>query len=146
MKRAKRDAVFSFALALLFYGFFDASKHVRSFAQNNPFAADPYDAIGSFAVQVALFLGLLSMLRAFRPCTEDALVSGRLRLIATSRMLSAIATGLTMLADATAVIRQANALHSDWPGWFLLGGIVGLLVLSSGRFCAVGEKAEIPAS
>lgn len=138
MKRAKSDAIISLSLGLLFYVFFQMSKQVQPIAQINSFAEDPYDAVGSAAVQLVLLLGLLSMLRAFRPCTKVASLSleflnGRLRLIATSRMLAALAIALTMLADSTAMIRHIDMLRPAWPSRFLMGGMVVLLALGTGE-------------
>jgi hypothetical protein len=54
-------------LAILFYLFFQITKHHPILSLVNPFVEDPYDAVGSFSFQFALFTALLSLVRAFRP-------------------------------------------------------------------------------
>jgi len=82
--RAKVNACLTLALAVVFYGFFQVCKQLPALGQINPFANNPYDAVGSFATQFAAFSALLSLLRAFRPypsLTGYAVFSGPLRLV-----------------------------------------------------------------
>jgi hypothetical protein len=65
--RLRINALIVLVLALLFTFFFDFTKHNPYLAPINPFAEDPYDAIGSFAMQAVFVLGILSLFRAFRP-------------------------------------------------------------------------------
>jgi hypothetical protein len=130
MGSSKWDAVRSLLLALLFYEFFEASKHTPALVQVNPFANDPYDAIGSIAMQLALFLALLSMLRTFRPFKTGARLQGQRGLIAKGRILGAMAICLTMLSDLVAMIRHITLWERTSAGRLLAGAIVGLLLLS----------------
>lgn len=131
MERWKSDSLRSLVLAFMFYGFFEASKHVSSIAQVNPFADDPYDGIGSIAVQLALFLGLLSLLRSFRPYQAGAPSREQRRLIAKGNMLGATAICLTMLGDLVAMVRNVMAWERTREGWWLAIAVAGLLVLSA---------------
>jgi hypothetical protein len=70
-KQLKGTAFLTFVLAVLFYLFFQVSKHHPALSQVNAFAEDPYDAVGSFGVQFSLFTALLSLVRAFRPYQPD---------------------------------------------------------------------------
>ena len=71
-KSLKTLAVIVFFLTIFFWAFFDNSKNLPALAVINPFAEDPYDAVGSFGIQLSLFAALLSLLRAFRPyLTKD---------------------------------------------------------------------------
>jgi hypothetical protein len=60
-----------------FYLFFQTSKHNPALSSVNAFADDPYDAVGSFGVQFALFTALLSLVRAFRPYQSDEALDGQ---------------------------------------------------------------------
>ena len=131
MERWKSDSLRSVFVASMFYGFFEASKHVPSIAQVNPFADDPYDGIGSIAVELALFLGILSLLRAFRPYQSGAPSCEQQRLMAKGRMLGAMAICLTMLGDLVAMIRHATVWERATEGWWLAAAVAGLLLLSS---------------
>jgi hypothetical protein len=131
MERWKSDSLRSLFLVLMFYGFFEASKHVSSIAKVNPFADDPYDGIGSIAVQLALFLGLLSVLRSFRPYQAGAPSLEQRRLITKGHILSAAAICLTMLGDLVAMVRHAMTWELTSEGRGLAMAVTGLLVLSA---------------
>lgn len=55
-------ALITFA-AIVFYFFFEINKG-GPFRDINPFGEDPYDAVGSFAFQVGLLVGILTYARA----------------------------------------------------------------------------------
>jgi hypothetical protein len=63
----KTNTLIVLALAATFYFFFMFTKHDPAVSAIIPFASDPYDAIGSFGVIVAVLLGALSLFRVFRP-------------------------------------------------------------------------------
>src|SRR5207237_9864288 len=65
-KQYKVNACLAFVLAALFYLFWQINKHQPALSQVNAFAEDPYDAVGSFGTQLAVFTALLSVVRAFR--------------------------------------------------------------------------------
>ena len=52
---------------VLFILFFDFSKHNAALAPLNPFLEDPFDAVGSFAIQLSGAAALLALLRILRP-------------------------------------------------------------------------------
>jgi hypothetical protein len=58
-RQLKVCAVLTFLLAVVFYLFFQISKHNLTLLQVNAFAEDPYDAVGSCraAMVVAVFMG-----------------------------------------------------------------------------------------
>jgi hypothetical protein len=116
--------------ALLFTGFFQINKQ-GPFGDINPFGEDPYDAVGSFAFQAALLVGVLTFARALRQSKDPQLagVGGRLILRGNGFVLAAI--GLTLLADSVAVIRQPVAA-SGWGG-VLLTELAAMILLAA--FC-----------
>ncbi|MEZ4864751.1 MAG: hypothetical protein R3C14_25795 [Caldilineaceae bacterium] len=69
--KANITSIIVFIFAVVFAAFFDITKQNLYLSPVNPFADDPYDAIGSFAFQAAVFFGLLSLFRAFRPYRKE---------------------------------------------------------------------------
>jgi len=86
---------------VLFCLFFQMSKG-GPFRDVNPLAADPYDAVGSFAIQVALLVGLLTFARALRLRAEAAQVA-KTCLVLRGNALVLGAIWVTLVADAIAV-------------------------------------------
>jgi hypothetical protein len=140
-KVLKWNAVAVFILAALFYGSFMFAKHDPAFRDIIPFGEDPYDAVGSFGVIVAMLIALLSLARAFRPLRE-APSAAQLFYLVRSQQAVVLAVVITLSADAVAMARHA----SMWTGAAsrdrliaLLGGIttvaiaVQLLVRASQR-------------
>jgi hypothetical protein len=131
MSRVRSDALRFFLLAVLFYAFFDLSKHVNSVAEVNPFAEDPYDAVGSFAVQLALFLAFLTGLRTFRPYPHAIPIAEYQVLIARGRLLGASAIVLTLAGDIVAMARHVALWMSSGAGVGLAATTILLLFLSA---------------
>src|SRR6266849_4361493 len=76
-RQLKVNACLTFVLAVMFYLFFQISKHQPALSQVNAFAEDPYDAVGSFGTQFAVFTALLSLVRAFRPYQPNKALDGQ---------------------------------------------------------------------
>jgi hypothetical protein len=126
-RQLKRDALHMLVLALVFAAFFQLSKHVPAWAQVNPFAEDPYDAIGSFAIQLAIFLAGLSCVRAFR--TRDTDASGAEQaLVARGNLLCAGAVLLTFGGDAIALARHSGIWIHSTAGQSLCA-VLGVLII-----------------
>ncbi len=119
-------------LAVLFFLFFDRSKHMEALASANPFIVDPFDAVGSFGVLLALFVALLTTLRAFRPYTGMEIPAGGLDLILRGASIVILSIGVTLAADAIAVMRQpAETLRSP-AGWVLIALMLLLAIANGG--------------
>ena len=69
----------------------------------NPFGEDPYDAVGSFAVQFVLFMMLVSLVRAFRPLSEEA---APVASFTRGALMASVAIGFTCLSDLVAMARH----------------------------------------
>ena len=65
IQRVHRVTALITLAALIFYLFFQINKG-KPFRDINPFGEDPYDAVGSLAVQGALLIGILTYARALR--------------------------------------------------------------------------------
>lgn len=130
MQRFEIASLRASALSLVFYGFFEASKHLKALAGVNPFAEDPYDGIGSIGVQLALFLAAISLLRSFRPQVGPALQLEKQRQIARGNALVAATALFTMLANGIAMMRHARVWIPFRDGRWLAAAVVVLGIWS----------------
>ncbi len=120
------------ALAVLFYLFFMAAKHDPALSAVNAFAEDPYDAIGTFGIQAAAFLGILSLIRAFRPHPGGTPSDERKVFLARTQMLAVLAVVITLVSDGVAMLRYMS-MWTGSPGGAelaaLLGGLAFLAIV-----------------
>ena len=65
IKHIHRVTALIFVAAIAFYLFFQINKR-SPFVEASPFADDPYDVVGSIAIQVALLISLLTYARVIR--------------------------------------------------------------------------------
>lgn len=127
-KQMKIGAFLTFGLAVIFMGFFQNSKHLALFANVNPFAEDPYDAVGSFGVQVALLTALLALLRAFRPSLPNQTSENQQQLFLRATSLCCVSIAITLVADIIALFRHIPMWINESAG-VLLAAWVGAIVL-----------------
>lgn len=138
-RQQQRSAWLAALTALAFLAFFQVSKHQPAFASINPFADDPYDAVGSFATQFALVAALVAVLRAFRPyrasVASDAssavvMPAAQEHFLARAVALVSLAVLVTMASNAVALARHPDGWLT-FPGGRLLAGLVaGMSVLA----------------
>jgi hypothetical protein len=102
IQRVHRVTVLILFAAIVFYLFFQINKG-GPFRDINPFGQDPYDAVGSFAFQGALLIGLLTYARALR-LRDDPAQATKTRLILRGNVLIVFAILVTLIADAIAEI------------------------------------------
>jgi len=130
--RLKITSLLVFSLALLFLLFFDKSKHLTMLAEANPFAEDPYDAVGSFGIQLSFFVAVLSLLRAFRPYVTNEIPLNQLILILRGETVALLSILVTLAGDLVAMLRYTSLWTNSAAGWMLAGLTGGLLVLTIG--------------
>ncbi len=131
MKELRRSAWRSLLLAVGFCVFFEKSKHLASVARVNPFAEDPVDAVGSFGVQLAMFLALLSMVRAYRTYGEGRPSAAQVARMLRGRLLGDLTISLTLLGDLVLLIRHAEVWRGAREGRWLAAVTAGFLLLTS---------------
>jgi hypothetical protein len=129
--RLKVSALLTFVLAVLFYLFFQSSKHQPALSQVNAFADDPYDAVGSFGVQLALFIALLSLLRAFRPYQADRALDSQEQLLLRGEYLLCLSVAVTLAADIVAMIRHPAIWIGQSAGYVLAALVVGMALFTA---------------
>jgi hypothetical protein len=104
MRRTLRlNAMVLFVAGLAFALFFQATKHSPRLAAVNPFAEDPYDSVGSFAVQFVLFMILVSLFRAFQrgqPDSDSAATQIR------GQLMAHLAIAFTLVGDLISLLRH----------------------------------------
>lgn len=120
-----------FVLVIFFWAFFDNSKHIPFLAAVNPFADDPYDAVGSFGIQLSFFAALLSLIRAFRPYATKEIPSPQLLLILRGEAVALLSILVTLTADTIAMLRYSSMWKNSSAGWMLAGLIGGLVLLAA---------------
>jgi hypothetical protein len=122
-KRIHQVTALIFTTAIIFYLFFQINKR-SPFVEANPFAADPYDAVGSIAIQVSLLISILSYARVLRLRNNATQTKERLALHGNILVLAAIF--ITLISDAIAEFVQpiASSLMSN-----LLRIELGLMII-----------------
>ncbi|HEX7542182.1 MAG TPA: hypothetical protein VF352_08630 [Anaerolineales bacterium] len=128
MKRLRLAALFVFGLSIIFYLFFDFCKHAPALGAANPFAEDPYDAVGSFGIQVAFVSALLTLLRAFRPYPQKEATAGQVLILLRSGAVALLSVTVTLAADAIG-LGQAVVTNGGFPTAGPLAALVGGMAL-----------------
>jgi hypothetical protein len=126
IRRIHRVTALITCAAIGFCLFFQISKG-GPFRSVNPFLEDPYDAVGSFAVQGALLLSLLTYARALRLNT-DPVQATKARLILRGNILVLLAMWATLIADGLAELVRPYP-PSYW-GKVLLTELEGMVLLA----------------
>ncbi len=98
-------------LAVVFTLFFQVNKG-GPLREVNPFLDDPYDAVGSFAFQGALLVGLLSYARALR-IRHEPVQGHKAGLVLRGDALVLLAVTVTLAGDSAAVFIR-GLLLSSW--------------------------------
>ena len=124
-------AVVTLLLTAVFIHFFSRAKHDAALAAVNPFAEDPYDAVGSFGIQVGFICAVLAAIRAFRTDLKTESLSNRYTYAIRSMAVSQLAIIVTMLADMAALARFSSRWSGTEAGNDLLVIAGGLLLLAS---------------
>ena len=129
-RRAKFVTVITCLLTLLFWIFFDISKHDPTLAQVNVFLEDPFDAVGSFGIQLALLSALVSFVRILRPYPKG-ISANHLLLILRGNAVSLLSIAVTLTADVIAMLRYLHEWIGSFEGWRLAICITGLMALTA---------------
>lgn len=147
MRKLKTFALFVFGLSILFYFFFDFCKHAPALGTANPFAEDPYDAVGSFGIQLALLAALLTLIRAFRPYPDKEAAHGHILQTLRAGTVVLLSVTVTLAADAIGLVRSIVSGGASPVAWTLTGllGGMALLTLAAGWiFLRAARIAEVP--
>jgi hypothetical protein len=119
-----------FLLTIFFLAFFDNSKNLPFLAVVNPFAEDPYDAVGSFGIQLAFFAAVLSLIRAFRPYATKEIPFNQQLLILRGETVALLSIIVTLTGDIVALLRYPSMWINSSVGRILVGLVGGLVLLT----------------
>jgi hypothetical protein len=126
----QRNAILTLALAGVFYFFFMFTKHDPAVSAVNSFAEDPFDAVGSFGIQAAAFLALLSLVRSF--WQFRAFPSGQRGMFEVRTQLAAIlAVLVTIAGDLVGMARSPRLWLHSAAGNELCALVGSMLLLAS---------------
>lgn len=119
---------------LVFCAFFQMSKEIPLLRAVNSFLEDPYDLVGSIAVQIALFVALLTLMRAFGHPQAETVSFYKLRFIIRGNAIALAVVAITLSTDLLAEYQQA-ALWPTSRGEIVLNGAlwgISALTLAAG--------------
>jgi hypothetical protein len=146
MGKLKACTLMVFGLSILFTLFFDFNKHASALGVANPFALDPYDAVGSLGIQLALLSALLMLIRAYRPYPQSGVPPAQFVLAMRSGTVVLLSVTVTLVADAIGLMRAILIGGASAVAWTLAGLLAGmaLVTLASGwtffRFMRFSES------
>jgi hypothetical protein len=129
-KPVKIVTLTTYLQVILFVLFFNFSKHNLILAQLNPFIEDPFDAVGSFGIQLAAVAGGLSLLRIFRPYPRGITLKN-LTLILNCNLTALLAILVTLIADSVALVRFFPKWIDLSAGLLLAAITCGLLAVNT---------------
>jgi hypothetical protein len=130
-KQYKVNACLTLLLAVVFYLFWQICKQQPALAQMATFTEDPYDAVGSFGTQFAIFTALLTMIRAFRPYQPDKVGDGQKLLLARGEYITCLAVAVTLGADIVAMLRYPAVWIGFRAGYVLVALVGGMAFLTA---------------
>ena len=148
-KHYKVNACLTLVLAMLFYLFWQICKQQPALAQVATFTEDPYDAVGSFATQFAVFVALLTMIRAFRPYQSDSPLENQQLLFARGAYLTCLSVAVTLGADVVAMLRYPSVWIGSPAGYVLAALVIGMALLTAlvgWRIHRVVSKGIVPST
>ncbi len=141
IRRLRLISLASFALSLFFLVFFFLCKHNPALAAVSPFAEDPYDAVGSFGVQLSMAAALLSLVPALRPYAKEGDLAGRSLRIVRSCAVSVAAVTVTLTADIVAMTRFPKKWFGSVSGSMLAVLVAALFFLAAAVSAALFRQA-----
>ena len=149
MRKLKASALFIFGLSILFYFFFDYCKHAPGIGVSNPFAEDPYDAVGSFGIQLAFLSALLMLVCVFRPYPQKEAAPCQVLLTLRAGLAALLSVAITLAADGIGLARAVvtSGIFPAVGSLAGLGGGMALLTLASGWvFARAARGQDVPSA
>jgi hypothetical protein len=126
-KKARILALFLCLLVLMLWIFFDQSKHNPLFSGINVFGEDPYDAVSSFGLLLAVPAALLAVLGSLRP-HPGKLKQIDIQLAINRAGIAIIAVLVSLFSDGIALLCHLST-WSNIPAGRLLAGVTFSLLM-----------------
>ena len=141
-RSVKVSALLTIGLAILFFLFFEICKHAPVFSQIDVFTEDPYDSVGSFGVQLAPFMALLAVLRAFRPYPSEKTRDRQVVLFTRAAYFSCLAVAVTLGAYMIAMIRHPSLWIGVAGGYLLAALLAGMILVTALALWAISNATR----
>lgn len=126
----KFNAIAVFLWSIVFTWFFFHCKHDLQLSKVNVFNVDPYDAVGSIAVQISLLASLFSMLRLSLILITKVSPDFQFLMILRGNIVALISIIVTMITDLIALIRFSESWIKNPSGLILLVLVVSFLLIT----------------
>ena len=128
----------------MFQWFFMFTKHDARLRPVIPFGDDPYDALGSFATIVDIFLCLLLLWRTFRPYRSRTPSPTQIQYLRRTQAAVPLSIVVTLAADAVAMIRHPQMWMGTTSQNLLLASFVGVTLVSGVALYSIKHSAQQP--
>jgi hypothetical protein len=139
----RKIAFANILLAAGFCVFFFAVKHWPELTRVAPFVEDPYDAVGSFAVQLALAAALLTLWRSWRRVRRGD--SGeQTTYLVRGAVVTVLAVHVTAVGDFVAMCRHLDAWMKSAAGKGLAALLAVVLVATAAAAVSISRSGRIP--
>ena len=125
-------------LAVVFNIFFYFEKHAPVLVVVNPFTTDPYDAVGSLAIQAAVIFALIAVLRTVQQSQSSTPTQARQVVLIRTQLAATLAVALALVADAVALARHPSVWIGSVAGSILCFLVASLFVIA----CVVAAAVQ----
>ena len=143
-RRSFASLALACAASAAFCAAFFSVKRIAFLGTVSPFVEDPYDAVGSFAIQIALAAAAVSVMRAIVAHRAGRLVPPLL--VARGEAVVVLSILVTALADLLAMLRHTEAWHGTRAGGGVVAALVALIVFSVAGLPALIRKGGVRAT
>jgi hypothetical protein len=130
MKNIKINTVSVFLFSVVFIWFFFYCKHNSLLSEVNVFNFDPYDAVGSIAIQISFVAGFFSTLRIFAVTNIEVKPSYHLIMILRGNLVSLLSILVTMISDIIALVRFRKIWINSSSGIFLSAMVISFMLIT----------------
>jgi hypothetical protein len=136
-------------LAVVFNLFFYFEKHAPVLVAVNPFTTDPYDAVGSLAIQAAVIFGLIAALRTVQLGRSSTPAPAQRVVLIRTQLAATLAVMLALAADAVALARHPLVWTGSLAGYalcFFVGGLFVIAYLVTAAVQRANRMISLPSS
>ena len=130
MKNIKFNTLFVFFLSVVFIWLFFFCKHDPRLSEVNVFNVDPYDAVGSIAVQISFVAAFFSTLRIFAVTNIEIQPSYHLIMILRGNLVSLLSILVNMISDIIALVRFRKIWINSSSGIFLSAMVISFMLIT----------------
>jgi hypothetical protein len=130
MKNIKINTVSVFLFSVVFIWLFFFCKHNPPLSEVNVFNVDPYDAVGSIAIQISFAAAFFSTLRIFAVTNIEVQPSYHLMMILRGNLVSLLSILVTMISEITALVRFRKIWINSSSGILLSSIIISFMVIT----------------